>query len=232
MTDQLTSLYQEISRRGQKAIAAGGEVIDRQLTDLENDHRRGLALIMHLPPHVTRNIGFALQKLRAAEPSLYYYPARDMHLTVLDIIGARADFNCPQELLTHYVQCIQRECEQTEPVDWQLTGLIASPAAVLVKGYYAPALTSLRDRLRRQILQQDLFLAERYRTISGHVTVARFAQPLQNRKAFSQIMGNEGQLAFGSFTAAAMDLVVHDWYNRTGATRLIRRFYLTGGKNH
>lgn len=231
MTDRLASLYQEINRRGQEAIAAGSEEIDRQLADLDNDHRRGLALIMHLPPHVTRNIGFALQELRPVEPSQYYYPARDMHLTVLDIIGARPDFNCPQELLSRYVHCIQRECEQTEPVDWQLAGLIASPAAVLVKGYYAPALASLRERLRRQIARQGLFLAERYRTASGHVTVARFTRPLQNRAAFSQILKKDGQLAFGSFTAATMDLVVHDWYNRTAATRLIRRFCLAGGKN-
>lgn len=229
---KLASLYASINTRGRRAILAGDEVVDERLADLTADKRRGLSLIMHLPAHVTRNINFALQELQKVEPQMYYYPADQMHLTVLDIIGAHDNFNCPPDQLAGYEECLRRACAQVGPVDWHLAGVIVSPGAVMVKGYYTPALAQLREQVRQSICQQGLPLSERYKTISGHVTVARFSKPLLHRQALLNFCAANGQLGFGDFQTRSVDLVIHDWYNRVSTTRLVKRFCLAGNKNY
>ena len=83
----LTAKYQAINQRGTELLLAGGD-IDPWLSDRAADRRRGLSLIFTLPAHVSRNISFALGKLREVEPGQYYYPAQDMHVTVIDLIRA------------------------------------------------------------------------------------------------------------------------------------------------
>lgn len=212
MMDSLEELYAAIDQRGHQALAAHQESVDPYLT-AANDDRRGLTLLLHLPAHVSSNISFALQPLRAVEPDLYCYPAADMHITVVDIIGARPDLQLTSDQLDRYRQVIGTTVTACPTIDWHLAGLILSPGAVMVKGYYSPALQELRTRLRVNLAQAGLALHERYQTRSGHVTVARFAHPLRDPLAMTRIIDQERALACGDFTTHTVDLVIHDWYN-------------------
>lgn len=220
----LDQLYREIDRRGRQAIAGSRVQVDPYLKELAADRRQGLSLICRLPAHVTRNINLALALLKQVEPDLYYYPSADMHITVLDLIGARTDFDCPPDRLEEYVTCLTRIAQAVPPVDWRLAGLIASPGAILVKGYYSPALLKLRTRLRYELPAMGLALKERYPTISGHVTVARFInQPAQPQILLDHLASNR-DLAVGAFTSPKLELVVHDWYNHH--SRLVKEIEL------
>ncbi|MDM8266555.1 2'-5' RNA ligase family protein [Limosilactobacillus pontis] len=208
----LQALYAAIDEHGHQALAAHQEEVDPYL-GVSNDDRRGLALILHLPAHVTRNINFALQPLKTADRGLYCYPAADMHITVMDIIGAHPGFHLDPARLADYRRVVAETVAEAPAIDWHLAGLMLSPGAVMVKGFYSGSLATLRARLRDRLARADLPVQERYATQSGHVTVARFARPLPDSDAVIKLVDADRALSFGDFTSTRADLVVHDWYN-------------------
>lgn len=212
MMEDLQELYATIDGRGHQALAAHQEEIDPYLTAADDD-RRGLSLILHLPAHVSRNINFALQPLKKTGLGLYCYPAADMHITVMDIIGAHSGFYLSADRLARYRQLVAETVTSTPSIDWHLAGLMLSPAAVMVKGYYSSSMVTLRSKLRAYLTQAGLPVHERYTTRTGHVTVARFAQPLPDPQTVVDLMDADHSLAFGDFTSTRADLVIHDWYN-------------------
>lgn len=210
-SNDLACLYQTIDQKGRQAILQN-EFFDPYLNHEQPDHRRGLTLLAHLPVHVGRNIGYAQQKLRLANPSLYCYPLADLHLTVLDLIGARKDFAISACDLAAYQRRLSELMANQKPFEVTLKGLIASPAGILAAGYYSGELTVLRQNLRRQ-LTGKLAVIERYPTRSGHVTIARFKAPLNDPQVLLNDLMSMQQLQFGTFTIDRLDLVIHDWYN-------------------
>lgn len=208
----LQAFYAATDERGHRALLDHAEEVDPYLT-AANDERRGLSLILHLPAHVTRNINFALQPLKRGALGLYCYPSADMHITVMDIIGAHSGFHLPSDQLARYQQVVAETVANTAPIDWHLAGLMLSPAAVMVKGYYSPSMVTLWNNLRDHLAQAGLPVHERYATQSGHVTVARFKQPLSDPQAIVDLVDADSSLAFGDFTSTRADLVIHDWYN-------------------
>lgn len=210
--ENLQKLYATIDERGHRALAAHQEEVDAHL-DVTADDRRGLSLILRLPAHVTRNINFALQPLSAAGQGLYCYPAADMHITVMDIIGAHSGFHLPPDQLARYQQVAAEAVANTSAIDWHLAGLMLSPGAIMVKGYYSAPLAALRADLRNRLAQVHLPVHERYATQSGHITVARFAGPLPDPGAIVKLVDADQSLPFGDFTSNHADLVIHDWYN-------------------
>lgn len=224
--DQLVRLYHQIDVRGQRAIQTRNEQVDPYLTGRYPDNRRGLTLLIHLPAHISRNINFGLLRFKMLEPEMYFYPSTDMHITVMDLIGARTGLTWSAEQLRLYCTVIRRLTCQTAPINWKLAGLIASPGALLVKGTYSANLTTLRQQLRQALPAAGLPLQERYQTIMGHVTVARFPRPLRHRQKFLQLLKANSNLFFGTFTVDQLDLVIHDWYNHHA--RVIDSFQLAG----
>lgn len=111
----LTAKYRAINQRGTELLLAGGD-IDPWLSDRAADRRRGLSLIFTLPAHVSRNISFALGKLREVEPGQYYYPAQDMHVTVIDLIRATPDFALTPEEEAAYVSAVKLAVEGGAPL--------------------------------------------------------------------------------------------------------------------
>ncbi len=224
--EELARLYAEIDARGQGAIEQGQEELDPYLAGQKIDERRGLPLLIRLPAHLSRNINFSLQSLKQLAPENYYYPAADMHITVMDLLGARPNIDWLQVPLKDYCTVIRDLAAQTTPFDWRLAGLITSPGAIMVKGTYSANLAVFRQELRKDLAKANLPLAERYPTISGHVTVARFAHPLQQRTQLLHLLKEDARLPFGEFRVHQLDLVIHDWYNHH--SKLIGSFQLAG----
>lgn len=211
---ELDNLYHEINQRGLAAIVTGNEVVDSHLHSIQADTRRGLTLLGHLPAHICRNISFVLQELKQVDPYQYYYPANDMHVTVMDLLACQPQFKLKQSEFAHYRDAVAKVVETIPPIHWQMQGLMVSPGAVMVKGYYGSGLEALRQKLRQTLPEGGLKLAERYPTFSGHVTVARFSNQLLARRDFLNVIRRDYQLGFGKFTMHSLDLVVHDWYNQ------------------
>ena len=210
---QLTSLYNNINQQGMTAIRNHQEQLDRNLLNPDKDMRRGLTLTASLPAHVSRNIMFCLQKLAAIEPNQYFYPPADLHITIIDLIAASSDFLLSTFEEEKYKNVVGQIISQIGPIHWRLAGMITSSGALLVKGYYSAELSTLRNTLRKELPLYDLLLKERYPTISGHVTVARYTSPIQQADRFLKTLEGFKSINFGQFTTSSLDLVVHDWYN-------------------
>lgn len=210
MKNELALLYQDINRHGQDAINQQSEQIDRWINHSTEDHRRSLTLIATVPAHVSRNIKFCLQDLRQKVPELYYYPSKTFHLTIMDLYRGYP----AEQLQENYVQELQSLIKSLLPIQWTLSGFIASPGAILAKGYYSSNLTKLRNLIRQQMSSAGLPLMERYPTISGHMTVARFPRQLEHRQEIVHFINQNSELQFGTFQVEELTLVIHDWYHR------------------
>ncbi|MFR0609373.1 2'-5' RNA ligase family protein [Limosilactobacillus mucosae] len=211
MKKELDSLYRSIDQKGKAAILKN-QFADPYLCRLKPDSRLGLTLLARLPVHVGRNIGYAQQKLRTANPNLYCYPLADLHLNVLNLIEARTDFSLAPADLAAYQNSIKELLANCRPFSVMLQGLIASPSGILTVGYYSDELFELRKALRLK-LAKDLPLVDHYQTASGHVTIARFEAPLNDPNGLLCDLDEMGQLRFGSFVVKQVDLVIADWYN-------------------
>lgn len=224
MDSKLENLYTQIEQDGVHALRNHHEQLDDNLHNLESDSRKGLTLLVHLPAHVTRNINFALNELKLQEPFQYYYQSPTIHITIMDLRRATADFHLTETEKNQYQQVIGEIVKHIKPINWHLAGLICSPGAVLVKGFYSPELTQLRDELRTNLSRNGLILDERYETFSGHATVVRFQRQLKHPRSFLNEVMKMNNIAFGDFYTNNIDLVIHDWYNRH--SQLLERFTL------
>ncbi|MBA2913364.1 2'-5' RNA ligase family protein [Limosilactobacillus frumenti] len=214
LDQQLAALYQSIDERGRQQLNAQQITGDPILAIHEPDQRRGLTLLVTLPAHVKRNIQFCLTSLRSAAPNMYYYPSTDLHITILDLLRAQKDFQLSPAQFSQYQRVISQVIAQARPVQWTIKNVYLSPVGVLVGGFYSPVLTTIRDQIRRQCQQQGLPVMERYRTVSGHMTVARFIKQPTNPQKLLKAVDQLAQLKFGTFTSYQFSLVVHDWYNQ------------------
>lgn len=209
----LNEKYQAIDHRGRQLLLRGGD-IDPWLSDLEDDFRHGMSLIFTLPAHVSRNIGFALGKLREVEPDQYYYPAKDMHVTVIDLIKATPEYALSTEQEQAYLTAVRQAVKKIAPFRVSFQGLITSGSAVMVKGLYQPGLAELRQAVRHQVEAAGLQLQERYQQTTAHVTVARQQAPLVNTRRDLAVLDSLAEVALGTALVDQVELVVHDWYNR------------------
>lgn len=222
--DKLNQLYSRIETQGVQKISAHYEQVDPNLQMLKTDTRRGLTLLVHLPAHVIRNINFVLNDLKQLEPSQYYYAADTIHITVMDIRRAVPELCLSKEELVNYQQVIRETVNNVGAINWHLAGLVCSPEAILVKGFYFSELQQLRNALRKNFLKNGLILDERYETFSGHATVVRFKKKLTHPQALLNEINGFRNIEFGDFQTSKVDLVIHDWYNRH--SQLIERFSL------
>lgn len=210
---QLLKLYHNINNQGHAAIQSNNEQIDQHLIGIKKDHRLGLTILTSLPAHVCRNINICLQEFKKLEPAQYYYPATDMHITIIDIIAANTKFYLSPLEKKKYTEVLSQIISTVGTIHWELKGIIISPNTILVKGYYSDNLIKLRNLIRHELPLKGLMLQERYPTNSGHITIARFTSPLQHPHQILALQEQFEETALGKFRTASLDLVVHDWYN-------------------
>lgn len=212
--ERIEQLYASIGAQGRPALLTGG-VPDALLAHPERDTRRSVALVLRPAQPVREAIEQTLARLRAGHPELYYYPADDLHITVLDLLTGRPGLVCPPELAEGYAQAIRRAAAEVPPIPVRFAGVTASGSALLVKGYPGPQLEALRQRVRAALRAQSLPLEERYETRSCHITAARFPCPIADPAALVRRLDEMSALPFGECTMSKLELTYHNWYDST-----------------
>ena len=207
--ERLEAHYQKILEENRETILKGG-VGDDYLVHPQRDTRMALALVIRIAPPICDQIETFLDELKRLEPELYYYPTKDLHITVMDILRGIPDRPVPDNI-DDYIRCINACTGTIPPFGIAFDGLTMSDNAVIVKGYYEPALETLRQRLRKAMREQGLLLEERYETFSAHVTAARIPGRLTAPEPFlSQIADRR---PFGEMEVSSFELVFHNWYD-------------------
>lgn len=170
--------------------------------------------MIRVPPLLYGRIYGIFSALRAQYPSLYWYPASDMHITALDIQRGREGLPKSNAILIRrYARCIREALRGESPFGIRLQGLTASAEAVLVKGYYEEPLERIRASLRARLREEGLPAEERYETYSCHVSVARFPAPVSHPQKLIAFVEKQAQTAVGSWRAARLELTYHNWYD-------------------
>jgi 2'-5' RNA ligase len=224
ITTNLELLYSKINAEGIAAISNGQERIDPILNHLELDKRLGLTLLISIRGKIAENFWTLEEELRKIEPEQYYYPEHDLHLTVIDLISANENFIRDDDIISQFEKLVENATDKLPPFDINFQGIIISNAAVLAKGYYRHGLTQLRERIRKNAIDQRIDLQERYQSISAHSTIVRFKSNLRHREELLTVAQKYHQIDLGSLQVNQLDLVIHDWYNRKKET--IRSFIL------
>lgn len=224
----LPTYYEKMYLDARDKIAAGSYTLD-ELIDAKTDKRFGLTLIARPPQHVLDEVHSFLDAVRQIEPEQYFYPGKDLHITVLSVVSCYDGFSLEELVVKEYVEVINKCIGHFGTFNIDFTGITASPGAAMLRGMPAgDILNSLRDALRKEFKSSTLFhtIDKRYTIFTAHSTVLRFRKPLRNPQKFLLLLEKFRNHSFGAFHVAQVDLVFNDWYQRSGAGKLLHRFHL------
>ena len=200
------------------------------LIDSAQDNRRGLTLLARPPAPITQAIAALLAELRRAEPTQYYYPATDLHLTILSVISCHPGFTLAAVDAASYRRVVRAALQATPPFTIELAGLTASPGGILVQGFPPDdSLETLRATTRALFQQSGLpqSIDRRYRLQTAHLTIARFrTRPLDYQALIDFVNKYQNQF-IGSFEVTSLELVFNDWYQRAANTVLLESYSLS-----
>ena len=206
-----------------------GEAEPDTLLDSSHDTRRGLTLLARPPAEITARIEQVLAEFQRVEPAQYYYPAADLHVTILSIISCYAGFTRAGFDPAPYAGLVAAALRNAAPFRIRLAGLAAVPAGVLVQGFpEGDGLARLRDELRRAFrasgLQQSI--DQRYSIQTAHLTAVRFRAALPDAGPLLRVLDAYRAYPFGTFEVADFELVFNDWYQRMAHTVLLEKYQL------
>jgi 2'-5' RNA ligase len=221
--------YEALWRQSLPEVQQGQVTCDQLLAREQPDQRRGLTVIARLSPDVVAEIGEMLHALAAIEPRQYYYPRADIHLTVLSLFTATEHYQPHLDRLDDYRDAVASVLQSTPSFVVDLAGITLAPSAVLLQGF--PTNTTLndtRDHLRAALLARGLgaSLDQRYRLVTAHATLIRFAAPLIAPDQFARLLAEYRHILFGRSVIASLDLVFNDWYMSSDTLTHIATFQL------
>lgn len=210
-------------------VQSGDAALDPWLASPADDARRGLTLLARPSAAVSGALRDFLERLRGIEPEQYHQPASDLHHTVLSLFTATADHAPFMAHLPAYLEAIAEVAATTPPFAIGVRGVTLTPAAVLAQGFPCDGtLASIRDRLRQALAARGLggALDGRYRLVTAHMTLVRFAAPLRDPARFVAALSAARATDFGATTVDRLELVFGDWYHTAVRERTIERYRL------
>ncbi|MCI6464320.1 MAG: 2'-5' RNA ligase family protein [Lactobacillus johnsonii] len=219
----LERLYSDIMRRGQNSVLSGKEYVDKTIDDC-SDTRMGLTLVIRPTMEIQNEIERVISELRRIEPSQYYYPREDFHITLFDIITARQGFQYTENQKMSCISLSEEILKNFHPFHIEMKGLTMSESCIMAKGFCDMEMQQIRGQLREHIAEYGLVLDERYPTKSSHITIARFKNKLQEREKLVEKISELGQVRFGIMNVTNIELTCHNWFD--SKKELIRTFCL------
>lgn len=229
----LRAHYDAMWERAHGAIAAGD--IDRDERVLAGpDARRGLTLIARPGPALAARFDALLERLAAAEPGQYRHPPSDMHVTILSLFTVTEQPASQLAQLDAYRAAVHAALEGTGAFEIGFDGITLSRGAVVACGYpRGQALEFLRERLRDELRARklDASLDQRYRLVTAHMTLFRFAAPLREPSRFAALLEDMRDEALGSMHVDEMELVINDWYMSSTSLQRVERLQLPASPN-
>lgn len=163
------------------------------------------------------------------EPEQRYQPASDLHHTVLSLFTATVDHQPHMARLPDYLGAVSEVVAGTSPFTIDVRGVTLTPGAVLAQGFPRDdTLAVLRDKLRRAISARGLggALDQRYRLVTAHMTIVRFAVPLREPERFVSALQEARSTDFGSTRVEQLELVFGDWFHTRAREEVIAHFAL------
>lgn len=222
-------IYNQLYNSSKHHIRSGETDIDQNLLDKENDHRRGLSIILRPDEKTANQIKRFQDEMQKIDNKQYYQPKTDLHITVLSIITACDGFKIKQIDLEHYLNTISDALKDQEKFSISLQGVTCSRGAVMVQGFDGSgSLQLLRESIKQAFEHSNIkdSLDSRYPLKTAHFTVARFMHLLKDPRSYYEIIKKYRDQYFGSFEVAELDFVYHDWYQSNDRLQILKKVKL------
>ncbi|UII25174.1 mutarotase [Fulvivirga maritima] len=226
--NSLEQHYQNLYHSSINQIKAKGCSVDPLLNDTQDD-RYGITLLARPSEKVKNNIDEFLHSLKAIDSDQYYYPATDLHVTIMSIISCYSGFSLEQINVPDYNGLIKTALNGIPPFNIQFKGISASPSSIIICGYpEGNAMQMMRDQLRKHFKNSGLeeSIDKRYTLKTAHATVVRFQKPLLHQKQYLNMLDTFTTHDFGSFTVNEPELVFNDWYQKADKVQQLATFNL------
>ena len=196
------------------------------MLDIDKDKRSGLSIIIRPPDKMIKVYRHLVSEFRKIEPRQYYYPFPDLHITVFDLIAVHESFDPENCQLTDYLSVANTICTGELPVPIAFNGIVFSNAAGLIMGFDNNRLVNLRKKIRTKLKNEGIPVKERYESKTAHITFCRFLKKLNHPRQFLQKIDKMKGVFFGSYTFDHIEVVIHNWYNRSKKCTIIKRIDL------
>ena len=226
MEMNLTEHYKELYESSIKKIENESYQTDL-LIDSPVDRRFGITLLIRPPENIKNKIQLFLDKIKQVDPTQYYYPNSDIHITVMSIISCYEGFQLDQISIPDYIDLIQESLNEIERFEIKFKGITASDSGIMIQGFPEnDNLNNLRNSLRTNFKKSNLeqSLDKRYSIQTAHSTVVRFRRKLQNKNEYLENIESYKNSNFGSFEVKELELVFNDWYQRERNSNLLEKF--------
>lgn len=221
--DVLRDHYDAMWDTALPAIASGAVDCDLGIGAVP-DQRRGLTLIARPALALQASFDALLATLATEATGQYRYPASDMHVTILPLFTATEHAEGELARMDDYRAVAQAAVARMAPFEIDFDGLTLSNGAVMARGVPRDqTLETLRERLRAGLRARglDATVDQRYRLVTAHVTLLRFAAPLRAPARFAALLAALRNVPLGTMRVEAIELVVNDWYMSSGALQRV-----------
>lgn len=197
--------------------------------DAVSDNRYGITLLVRPDIQIKNKIQGFLNELQKIDPTQYYYPNSDIHITILSIISCYDGFDLANLSVPDYVTIIEKSLAGIKDTEISFRGITASAAAIMIQGFTNNTdldnfRSNLRDGFKNSKLEQSI--DKRYSIASFHSTVVRFRNKIKNKDSLLTILDNYRDHDFGTFKIKQFELVCNDWYQREQFTQELHVFKL------
>ena len=190
------------------------------------DNRFGITLLIRPPLLVKKRIDIFLKELKNIDNQQYYYPLSDIHITVMSIISCADGFDLKNISIPNYIRIIENSIQDVGKFRFKFKGITASTSTIMIQGFYGEILNTLRNNLRinfqRSHIEQTI--DKRYSIKTGHSTVVRFQNKLEQENNYLEALQKYKDFDFGEFEVNRVELVFNDWYQRKEHVRILSYF--------
>jgi 2'-5' RNA ligase len=221
----LADHYDNLYQNSIDEIRTGGCKTD-SLIKSPNDNRFGITLLIRPPLLVKKRIEIFLKELKNIDNQQYYYPLSDIHITVMSIISCADGFDLKNISIPNYIRIIENSIQDVGKFRFKFKGITASTSTIMIQGFYGEILNTLRNNLRinfqRSHIEQTI--DKRYSIKTGHSTVVRFQNKLEQENNYLEALQKYKDFDFGEFEVNRVELVFNDWYQRKEHVRILSYF--------
>lgn len=218
--------YNKLYKESIGEISSGNYEID-PLLHADDDNRFGVSLLIRPPVEIKNEIQKFLNELKSIEPSQYYYPNSDIHITVISIISCYDGLELKNLNVPEYVELIWKSLKNAQNITISCTGVTASPSCIMIQGFIEDSsLNDIRDNLRRDFKDATLeqSMDERYVIRTAHATVLRFSEQLKQKEEFLGLLEKYRNHDFGTFQVNQLELSYNDWYHQEKLVTKLHEF--------
>jgi 2'-5' RNA ligase len=221
--------YEQLWSKTGALLKSGRMRIDPCLRDKAGDDRRGATLVTRPDAVVWRRVGRFLREAAAICPRQHFYRPSELHVTVMAIIAGSEFWRDEIHQLPACRAVLDRVLRDCRPFQVDFRGVTVSPDAVMIQGFPADdVLSRLRDELRDAFRKEGLGenLDRRYRTVTAHLTVMRFAEPGADWKRLFDFLQAHRETDFGGTRFQTLQLIWSNWYASAGVARVLQEYPL------